>query len=221
MNKEKFLTDLNSYIRKISSHQKNQVNCGNIFDNSNSYSSEKAYLDRIKASDFSTTKEQGDLLEELVKSLFSRIDLIHSVEITNRDITLGQIDIQLIPVVDTIYDVWGLLKEQPSGIIGECKNYSKKKQPVGRPEIEKTCWRSCKGGCLSFFIGYAFTEDAIKEVGYFNSEKKSLCCKHSGTYVILITVPMLEVIVENQINFCYFIKWAIAMSSLMNIAGYL
>lgn len=224
MDKDIFLKEVESYInkfKKFQEQQKNSLNCDNVFDSTDLYIKEKDYLDRILNGNFTNTTEQGDLLESLVKSLFDRIDLVKSVIITNKEIAIGQIDIQLIPVDELIYDVWGMIKEKPQCMIGECKNYSKKKDAVGRPEIEKICWRSCKGGCLSFFIGYGYTEDAINEICYFNNNKSSLFYKHQGVFIVPLTLAMLEVIIHNKINFCYFIKWSIDMSRKMYITNYL
>ncbi|MBW4563976.1 MAG: hypothetical protein KME32_23110 [Mojavia pulchra JT2-VF2] len=224
MNKDIFLEEVNSYInkfRKFQEKQKDSLNCDNVFDITDLYIKEKDYLDKILNDRFTNTTEQGDLLESLVKSLFQRIDLVQSVIITNKDIAIGQIDIQLIPLHEYIYDVWGMIREKPQCMIGECKNYSKKKDAVGRPEIEKICWRSCKGGCLSFFIGHGYTQDAIDEISYFNNNKSSLFYKHQGVFIVPLTLSMLEVVIHNEINFCYFIKWSIDMSRKMNIANYL
>lgn len=224
MDKDKLLDEINIYInkhKKIQGKQKDVLNCDNVFDTTNLYDEEKKYLDKISNGSFANTKEQGDLLELLVKCLFQRIDLLQSVIITNKDMAIGQIDVQLIPVQEYIYDVWGMIKEKPECIIGECKNYSKKKDPVGRPEIEKMCWRSCKGGCLSFFIGYGYTEEAVDEISYFNNNKSSLFYRHQGVFIIPLTLPMLEVVINNKVNFCYFLKWSIDMSRKMNIANYL
>ncbi|MDZ8088482.1 MAG: hypothetical protein RMY16_23405 [Nostoc sp. DedQUE12b] len=221
MDNNQFLNEINSYISKASFRKTNSINCENIFDITDLYIKEKECLDKILNKKFKNTTEQGNLLEELVKLLFKRIDLIHSIEITNRDTTLGQIDIQLLPVDEVIYDVWGMIKEKPKFMIGECKNFSKKQDKVDRPEIEKICWRSCKGGCLSFFIGYGYTQDAIDEIAYFNNNKDSICFKHQGAFIIPLTLSMLETIILNKINFCYFIKWAIFTSRMMSIANYL
>jgi len=223
MTKDKFLADIDLFIKKTEAHccHKNAISCNNVFENADLYAIEKDLLDKILAGNFSNSKEQGDSLENLVKLLFGKIQLVHSIEVTNKDITLGQIDIQLVPIDDALFEVWGLHTQRPEGIIGECKNYSKKKEPIGRPEIEKICWRTCKGGCLSFFIAYGYTEDAINEISYFNSNKKSLCYKHQGALIVPLTLSMLELVIQNKINFCYFIKWAISTSRMMNIANYL
>lgn len=224
MDKDIFLREISSYIhklKKIQDRQSNSLNCENVFDNSNLYVLEKGYLEKILNNEFTNTKEQGDLLEFLVKSLFQRIDLVQSVIVTNKDTALGQIDIQLIPLEEYVYDVWGMIKEKPQCLIGECKNYSKKKEAVGRPEIEKICWRSCKGGCLSFFIGHGYTQDAINEISYFNNNKSSLFYKHQGVFIVPLTLSMLEIVIQNDINFCYFIRWSIDMSRKMSIVNYL
>lgn len=222
MNKDKLLTDIDIFIKKSeASCFRDAITCKNVFKNADFYAIENELLDKILTGNFSNTKEQGDSLENLVKLLFGKIQLIHSIEITNKDIALGQIDIQLVPIDDALFEIWGLHKQIPEGIIGECKNYSKKKEAIGRPEIEKICWRTCKGGCLSFFIAYGYTEDAIKEISFFNSHKKSLCYKHEGALIVPLTVSMFELVIQNQINFCYFVKWAISTSKMMNIANYL
>jgi hypothetical protein len=222
MDKSVFLREIYSFIEKSKALEliENELTCENIFENSNSYTPEKIILDKIFSTEFKNSKDQGDTLEALVKSLFGRIVLIHNVQITNKDTALGQIDILLVPLRDNIYDVWGLTTEKPKGMIGECKNYSQKK--VDRPEIEKTCWRACKGGCLSFFIGFGYTDDAVQEISEFNLGKEFLCTNHKGAYIVPLTLYMLQEIIENNINFCYFIKWAINTSRMITaIANYL
>lgn len=223
IDKDKFILDLVNYITKTRNYyQKNSITCDNVFENLDLYASETELLNKILIGKFSSTKEQGDALENLVKSLFRRIQLVHSIEVTNREVALGQIDIQLIPIEDDgLFEIWGLRKERPQGIIGECKNYSKKQESVGKPEIEKTCWRTCKGRCLSFFIAYGYTEDAIKEIAFFNSQKKALFHTHEGALIVPLKLSMLELVIQKQINFCYFIKWAISTAKMMNIANYL
>ncbi len=118
-----------------------------------------------------------------------------------------------------LYTIWGISNNIPRTIIGECKNYPK--DPVGRPEIEKICWRTCKGGCLSFFIGFELTKPALDEIGYFNQNKDSICLNCEGSLIIPITILMLETIIENDINFCYFIRWALQASKIMSITNYI
>jgi hypothetical protein len=135
----KFLIVIKDFIDKSSKHdaqRRNHPSCNNIFDFSDKYTEEKKILNTIKINEFSTNIERGDALENLVKLLFSRIELINSFDVTNKDTVLGQIDINLIAVDDSLYDVWGMVNDYPSNLIGECKNYSSEK--VSRPEIEKT-----------------------------------------------------------------------------------
>ena len=132
---------------------------------------------------------------------------------------MGQTDIQLLPIDNRLYEIWGIRDCPPMSIIGECKNYPK--DPVGREEIEKICWRTCKGGCLSFFITFDFTQPALDEIAYFNRHKNDLCIKGEGALIVPITIFMLETIITNNINFCYFIRWAILYSKDMNIANYI
>ncbi|MBV5262342.1 restriction endonuclease [Synechococcus moorigangaii CMS01] len=117
-----------------------------------------------------------------------------------------------------MFDIWGLGAEHPSGIIGECKNY---KGAVGRDVIEKFCWRVSKGNQLGFIIANKYTDDACKEVGYINLNKQSILIKHEGVYVILITLGMIDLIVTNNVNFCYFIRWGIQLSKNMEISNYI
>jgi hypothetical protein len=228
--KDYFLNDLKDYIKKSEESNllfENSIGCEHIFENNDNYILENEIFSKIEAQNFSTTKEQGDLLEDLVKSLFSRIKLIATINKTNMDTALGQVDIQLIPVSERFYSILGLVNEIPKGIIGECKNYyekkgSKKTGKVSREEIEKMCWRSCKGGCLSFFIGPDYTREAIKEITEFNKHKASICIQSKGLFIIPLSIHMLKAIIHNNLNFCYFIKWAIETTrNNMSITNYL
>lgn len=222
MNHDKFLLDIQEFITKSIQNDQRKINCltcNNIFKCEDNYATERGILAEIKAWSSSTTKTQGDLLEDLLKSLFGRISLITSLSVTNRDTFLGQIDVNLITIDEIIYEIWGLRGDCPSSLIGECKNYKSAK--VSRPEIEKSCWRAGKGGSLSFFIGAHFSEDAVKEIGYFNAHKESIFVKSKGVYIIPLTIDMLDVIISNNLNFCYFIRWSIQTSKIMAIANYL
>ena len=221
MDKSQFIEEISNFIEKEKNLElKNELTCDNIFKNSDLYIQEKKLLNQIAAGLFKTTKEQGDALEAVIKSLFKRINLIHNVEVTTKETAIGQIDIVLIPLRENIYDVLGLSFEKPKGLIGECKNYIKNK--VSRPEIEKSCWRACKGGCLSFFIGVGYTDDAITEISEYNINKEYLCTKHTGAYIVPLSIDMIQEIVNNDINFCYFIKWAINVSkNITAISSYL
>ena len=139
---------------------------------------------------------------------------------TRKATVLGQLDLQLVTVRDYIYDVWGMTRDKPSVeyIIGECKNYT---DPVGKPEIERICWRASKGACLAFFIATEYTKDALDEVAWFNQNRQNLLVNSDGVYVIPISISMIEAIVNNNINFCYFIKWAIKNSKIMSMVNYL
>jgi hypothetical protein len=195
------------------------LTCKNIFKFDDTYHKEKEILLKIRSRDYSTTTEQGNLLEELLKSLFGRISLISSLSVTNRDTGLGQIDINLLTVDETIFDVWRMVDDHPDCIIGECKNYTT--AGVARPEIEKTCWRAGKGRALSFFVGKSYKAPAIKEISEFNLSKETFLKNSKGVYIIPITIDMLDVVISNDINFCYFIRWAISSSKKMAIANYL
>lgn len=218
--KESFLEDLNGFIQKVKLSEGDSTTCEKIFSNSDSYLNEKKYLLEISSGQFSTTKDRGDALENLVRSIFNKIDLLDSISLSRKQTILGQIDLQLVTIEDYIYDVWGMARDKPNAeyIIGECKNYT---DPVGRPEIERICWRAIKGCCLAFFIATNYTQDAIDEIGYFNLNRSNLLCKHSGIYIIPLSLSMIEAVVENDINFCYFMKWAIKYSKMMSIANYL
>ncbi|MBE9221316.1 hypothetical protein IQ215_01275 [Cyanobacterium stanieri LEGE 03274] len=222
MDENKFLTDIQDYINKrinFDIQKKDLINCNNCFSCDDQYKFEKEIVQKIKSKDFQNTTEQGNLLEDLVKSLFKRITLISSLSVTNKDTALGQIDINLIPIDETIYEIWGMIGDFPSCLIGECKNYNK--SSVGRPEIEKMCWRTGKGQALSFFIAPSYTKEAIEEISYFNLSKESILKKSQGVYLVPLTLKMLEIIVDNNLNFCYFIRWAIQSSKKMAIANYL
>lgn len=224
MDTASFSKDIQDFISKSIDHdslKKNVLSCRNCFKNNDNYQDEKIILDKIKRGDFKSTKEQGDLLEELLKKLFSRITLLNSLSVTNKDTALGQIDISLITIDDdeTIFEIWGMIGDVPSCLIGECKNY--KSDKVARPEIEKTCWRASKGSALSFFIGPAYTQAALDEISYFNLNKQHILNNGQGVYVIPITIDMIEIILLNNLNFCYFIRWAIKSSKRMIISNYL
>jgi hypothetical protein len=222
MDCDKFLIDIQDFVDKSIKNdtcKRNILTCNNIFSCTDDYKEERDILNTIKAGNFKTTKIQGDLLEDLLKKLFNRISLISSLSITNRDTALGQIDISLMTVDETVYEIWGLVGDCPSGLIGECKNYQSEK--VARPEIEKTCWRACKGRALSFFIGPSFKEPAIQEMRNFNLYKRSIFHRSEGVYIVPITLSMLDIITSNNLNFCYFIRWAIQASKDMKIANYL
>jgi len=222
MDEDKFLIDIKDYINKridFDIQKKDFMNCNNCFSCDDEYKLEKEIIQKIKSKDFQNTTEQGNLLENLVKSLFKRITLISSLSVTNKDTALGQIDINLIPIDETIYEIWGMIGDFPSCLIGECKNY--KSEKVGRSEIEKMCWRTSKGQALSFFIAPSYTKEAIEEISYFNLSKESILKKSQGVYLVPLTLKMLEIIVYNNLNFCYFIRWAIQSSKKMAITNYL
>jgi hypothetical protein len=223
--KEAFLKDLNSFIEKNESlSRRDQLTCANCFENNDNYSKEKALIAIVKSNDFSNTSQKGDALENLMKSLFDKISLIDSTEVTNKSTAIGQIDLLLTPLRSNLYDIWGLASEKPKGIIGECKNYTKIKSQnkISKQDIEKSCWRACKSDCLSFFIGPEYTEDARLEVAYYNNHKHLLCTNHIGALLVPISLQMIETVVENNVNFCYFIYWAIMKShSVAPILNYL
>jgi len=219
--KKKFIEDLRTSIVKTKSYETlGATTCETIFSNDDNYSIEKKLLSEIDSRNFSTTKDQGDALENLIKNLFNRIQLLDSITITKKDTALGQLDLQIATISDYIYDVLGMSRDKPDVdyIIGECKNY---KDPVGREEIERVCWRASKGSCLAFFISTEFTQPAIDEIKYFNMNKEKILIKAKGVYIIPLSIAMIKSVVENNINFCYFIKWAISHSKLMSIVNYL
>jgi hypothetical protein len=223
MDRNKFLLDIQDYINKSTQNNQRKSNlltCDNIFKLEDGYKEEKRILSEIKAGNHSTTTNQGDLLEKLLKNLFDRISLISNFSVTNRDTFIGQIDVILTTIDTTIYEIWGLTGDCPSYLIGECKNY--KKSNVSRPEIEKSCWRAGKGKALSFFVGKQFSEDAVKEIGYFNLIKGTIFVESKGIYIVPFTLDMIDVVISNDLNFCYFIRWAIQLSiNGMSIANYL
>jgi hypothetical protein len=218
-------SELDNWIREVSfseSIMPNSVNLAAMFDSSNSYRYESEMLAEVFAEQ-SNTKKQGDALESLIKSLFKRVKLFHSVEITNKDITLGQVDIQIIPIHSSAYDLFGVDGcHKPKLIIGECKNYKKSNSgKISKEEVEKTCWRSLKGNCLTFLIGYGYTRDALHEISYYNSNIRFLCQDSSPSKIIPLTISMIEFLVQEDVNFCYFLRWAIEMSTSMNINNYI
>ncbi len=216
-----FLEELQQFISKregIEAHFKDSLNCCNMFDNENIYEEEKQLISLVMSTRKGRTTEQGDSLENLMKSLFGRVKFIDSVKVTNTNIAIGQIDLQLNPIDEQAYNIWGLIPDRP-GLIGECKNYSNSK--VEREEIEKSCWRSCKSGSLSFFIGPQFTSGALDEVDEFNLYKDNICKKHCGVFIVPLNLDMIEIVIENKINFCYFIQWAIHCSKNHRITSIL
>lgn len=222
MNSDLFLRDIQDFVKKSTENdalKKDVLTCNNIFKFDDKYDKEKEILLKIRSGNYSTTTEQGNLLEELLKSLFGKISLISSLSVTNKDTGLGQIDINLLTVDETIFDVWGMVGDHPDCMIGECKNYTT--AGVARPEIEKTCWRAGKGRALSFFISKSYKLPAVEEISDFNLCKQTFLKNSQGVYIIPITIDMLDVIISNDINFCYFIRWAILSSKKMAIANYL
>lgn len=216
-----FLIDFQDYLEKAiaqDNSSNNAVNCGNSYK-AHDHSEEKEVLRKIREEDYGPTTEQGDLLELLLKKLFNRITLISSVSITNKDSILGQIDVKIITLDETFYDVLGLIQDYPLSLIGECKNY--KKERVSRPEIEKMCWRSCKGRALSFFIGNGYKQTAIKEVEDFNLNKERILKDCRGVYIVPITLDMVDTVVSNELNFFYFIRWALRATRENGISSYL
>lgn len=225
--KEIFLNELKRFVERqiyIQSKVQDSINCCNMFDDEKMYDNEENLISLVDStrSKYSTAKttEQGDALENLMKALFNRVKFIDSIEITNRDTAIGQIDLQLTPIDERAYDILGLMNDKPVGIIGECKNYSSNSK-VKREEIEKTCWRACKSGSLSFFIGPRFTSGALDEVDEFNLYKADICRKHCGVFIVPLNLEMIKIIIENKINFCYFIMWAIHRSKSNNITSHL
>jgi hypothetical protein len=220
---EQFISEVNDFIeraKKVESFR-NSINCGNCFDLADKYSYERGLVNLIKAGSFPTTKEKGDCLENLIKSLFSRINILQAPKITSCDSNLGQIDIQIIaPDEEIFFSILGIHSERPNGMIGECKNWPASK--VGREDIEKICWRTCKGGCLGFFVAFDYTSGAIEEIGEFNLHCRSICCRcERNSMIVPMTIDMISIIVEENINFCYFLQWAIRSSPLMSIRPYL
>ncbi|MBV6626908.1 MAG: hypothetical protein KI793_28880 [Rivularia sp. (in: Bacteria)] len=221
--KDIFINDLKNFVSRqqaINLSLKDSINCCNMFDSENMYDEEEKLILLVLSKNSKNTTQQGDSLETLMKSLFRRVKFIDDVQITNRDLPIGQIDLQLTPIDDIAYKVLGLINEEPCGLIGECKNY-KSSNKVEREEIEKTCWRACKSGSLSFFIAPNFTSGALKEVEEFNQYKADICKKHCGIFIVPINLEMIQAVISHKINFCYFIKWAIHRSKSHNITPHL
>jgi hypothetical protein len=226
MNKrEKFLDELNKFISKAQGFEsiRDSLNCGNCFDAENDYEQEKILIEQIKNGEFATEKAKGDCLELFLKRLFSRIKLLHAPDDTSHETNIGQIDIQIIPLdEEAFFNVLGIQRDYPNGFIGECKNYPKKTNKVGREDIEKMCWRTCKGGCIGLFVTFNYTKEALDEISEFNLHCNDICsrCK-ANSLIAPITIDMLSIVVEHNINFCYFLKWAIATSKSMSIRPHL
>lgn len=208
--KEVFLQELKctiSRMESIESHDENSVGCKDLFNGEEMYDEEEKLFLQVTSSHKNTT-EQGDALENLLKKLFNRIQFLDCVAVTNKDIAIGQIDLQLNVISDRAYKFLGLIDESPLGLMGECKNYGFNKK-VPKDDIEKICWRCCKSGFLSFFIGANFTSGALNEIDTFNLNKRDFCVKNHGVYIVPIDLEMLQVVIENKINFCYFVKWLV------------
>jgi len=218
--KQKFIEDLERFIHKVKKCEGESTTCETVFSNSDSYCQERAYLRELALNKFKTTKERGDVLENLVQSIFNRIDLLDGITVTRKQTLLGQLDLQLVTLRDYIYDIWGMFSDKPESdyIVGECKNYT---TPVGRDEIERACWRASKGSCLFFFIATSYTQPALDEIAYFNKQRDTILIKHKGVYIVPLSLPMIEAVIANDINFCYFLKWAIKHSKIMTIINYL
>jgi hypothetical protein len=223
---ESFLKDISKFIENAQriAEKRGSYHCGNCFENENQYDEEKELIREILDNQFSSQKVKGDCLEKLIKKLFSRIQILQSVDCTSYESNIGQIDIQINMLEeDTSFDVLlGIKRDFPSGIIGECKNYPNKDSKVSREDIEKMCWRTCKRGCVSFFISFYFTGPAIAEIGAFNLNCCDICCRCGpNSRIVPITIDMISLIIENNINFCYFLKWAFHSTRLMSINSYL
>lgn len=218
-------TEINEFKQKaeygesLASHS---VGCGDIFDSDNLYVDESDYIKIVLAPANSTT-QQGDSLEELIKRFFRRVKLVHTVNTTNKEISLGQIDIQITPMNEMLYDLLGIPQSpKPQFIMGECKNYqSSHNKKIPKEDVEKSCWRTLKGNCITFLFGYGYTQDALDEIGYYNSHVSTLCPGSKNSRVVPITISMLECIIDRKINFCYFLRWSIEMSRQMSINNYI
>lgn len=91
--------ELNSFINKVIAAESlaaNPIRCEDVFDDTDLYMNEFHLLQQVLNPGSSTT-QQGNSLEVLVKSFFNRIDLVHSVNETNKSTSIGQIDIQVTP----------------------------------------------------------------------------------------------------------------------------
>jgi hypothetical protein len=198
------------------------VHCGNCFDHDDKYQSELGILTQIESSsEQKTTKGKGDLLEELLESLFRRFDTVEPFSRNTCDTGIGQIDLLVTVIADEFYDVLGLFKK-PKGIIGECKNYDSSGS-LGRPIIEQMCWRSVKGSVLVFVVAKKFSKDSQKEIGDFNNLAPKIVKDFPDDAILVpITLEMISVVLKEDLNFCYFLKWAIqATKHNMAISNYL
>lgn len=91
----------------LESSVSNSINCSNMFDEQQMYQEEEKLLLSVLSTHNKSTVEQGDSLEKLIKFLFERIKLINSIEVTNRDIAIGQIDLQFNTVDEQAYNILG------------------------------------------------------------------------------------------------------------------
>lgn len=221
--KSLFLSQLQVFLEREANYSRvyeGVTSCEDAFDNEDGYEKERKLLQENKQNNLDSNRK-GEILEEIVFSLFSRIA---SLEVVNRNqakTSLGQIDLQVLISDKSAYDILGLIPRPSSDlIIGECKNF--KGKPIELENIEKACWRSCKGRSLQFFIGTKYTQAAIDEIRHFNSYKQTIFLGSEGVWMVPITIDMIEAVVENNINFLSFLKWSIKYSiNQMVIAQYL
>ncbi|MGD1902699.1 MAG: hypothetical protein ACFB9N_10720 [Geitlerinemataceae cyanobacterium] len=160
------------------------------------------------------------MLEDLMRKLFHRFDLAEPYSRNTCDTGIGQVDLILTAISDEFYEILGL-KDKPKGIVGECKNY-KPSKALGRPIVEQMCWRSIKGGSLILVVAKEFTKDSQKEISFFNGFVRTLKDHPGNAILIPITLEMIDVVLNENINFCYFLRWAIqGTQNNMAISNYL
>lgn len=211
--KDLFLSQLQTFLKKEAAYSKrlNEVaSCSDFFNNEDGYEKERRLLQENKQSNLSSNR-RGEILEEIVFSLFNRVEILEVLNRNKAQTLIGQIDLQALVIHESAYDILGLRPRPKSDlIIGECKNLRNKS--VELENIEKACWRSCKSTSLQFFIGTKYTTEAINEVKHFNSCKEMIFVDSKGVWIIPITIDMIEVVIENNINFLSFLKWSIKHS---------
>jgi hypothetical protein len=191
--------DLNSYSTPLDKHTKENI--GVLLSNK-----------------ITNTKEKGDLLESVIKSLFSTLDFAISFDITHKETDFGQFDF----IVDFI--IYEVMKEEftfinldilQSGVNGECKNH---KDGVGKELIEQVCWRVCKTKKSLFYIAPKYKEGAIREISFFNSHHignfNNICCQEKNNLAIIpFDFNFLRVCTLDEIRFSTIFFFAIKQAS--------
>ncbi len=71
-------------------------------------------------------------------------------------------------------------------------------------------------------VAKEFTKDSQKEISFFNGFVRTLKDHPGNAILIPITLEMIDVVLNENINFCYFLRWAIqGTQNNMAISNYL